>query len=78
MTTLWLDTETYSECDLKRHSTHRYAEHPSTEITVGQWAIDDGEPVVETVTAPGVAFVKPAHDRFDMTPANDQPQEDPS
>ena len=50
MTTLWLDTETYSECDLKRHSTHRYAEHPSTEITVGQWAIDDGEPVVEDLT----------------------------
>ncbi len=50
MTTLWLDTETYSECDLKRHSTHRYAEHHSTEITVAQWAIDDGEPVVEDLT----------------------------
>ena len=46
MTILWLDTETYSECDLKAHGTHRYAEHPSTEITVAQWAIDDGEPVV--------------------------------
>ena len=46
MTTLWFDCETYSECDLKAHGTHRYAEHPSTEITVAQWAIDDGEPKV--------------------------------
>lgn len=52
MTTLWLDTETYSECDLRTHSTHRYAEHPSTEITVAQWAIDDGEPVVYDCTNP--------------------------
>ena len=50
MTTLWFDCETYSECDLKAHGTHRYAEHPSTEITVAQWAIDDGEPVVEDLT----------------------------
>lgn len=46
MTTLWFDCETYSECDLKSHGTHRYAEHESTEITVAQWAIDDGEPKV--------------------------------
>lgn len=46
MTTLWLDFETYSECDLKTAGTHRYAEDPSTEIIVAQWAIDDGEPVV--------------------------------
>lgn len=46
MTTLWLDTETYSECDLRAHGTHRYAEHESTEITVAQWAIDDGGPEV--------------------------------
>lgn len=46
MTILWFDCETYSECDLKVHGTHRYAEHPSTEITVAQWAIDDGEPRV--------------------------------
>jgi DNA polymerase len=51
MTTLWLDTETFSECDLKAHGTHRYAEHPSTEITVAQWAVDDGEPVVVDCTA---------------------------
>lgn len=46
MTTLWFDCESFSECDLKAHGTHRYAEHPSTEITVAQWAVDDGEPVV--------------------------------
>lgn len=50
MTTLGFDCETYSECDLKTHGTHRYAEHPSTEITVAQWAIDDGEPVVHDCT----------------------------
>ena len=50
MTTLWFDCETYSECDLKTHATPRYAEHPSTEITVAQWAVDDGEPVVVDCT----------------------------
>lgn len=50
MTTLWFDCETYSECDLKAHGTHRYAEHPSTSITVAQWAIDDGEPQVHDCT----------------------------
>lgn len=53
MTILWFDTETYSECDLKTAGTHRYAEHPSTEITVAQWAVDDGEPVVVDCTEPG-------------------------
>lgn len=46
MTILWFDCETFSECDLKAHGTHRYAEHPSTEIIIAQWAIDDGEPEV--------------------------------
>lgn len=50
MTILWFDCETYSECDLKAHGTHRYAEHPTTEITVAQWAIDDGEPRVHDCT----------------------------
>lgn len=56
MTTLWFDCETYSECDLKKHSTHRYAEHPSTEITVAQWAVDDGEPRVLDCTASGTGI----------------------
>jgi DNA polymerase len=51
MTTLWFDCESFSECDLKAHGTHRYAEHESTRITVAQWAIDDGKPVVEDLTA---------------------------
>lgn len=52
MTILWFDCETYSECDLKKHSTHRYAEDKSTEIIVAQWAIDDGEPQVLDCTVP--------------------------
>ena len=52
MTILWFDCETYSESDLKAHGTHRYAEHPSTCITVAQWAIDDGEPQVADCTTP--------------------------
>jgi DNA polymerase len=50
MPTLWFDCETFSECDLKAHGTHRYAEHLSTEITVAQWAIGDGEPEVADMT----------------------------
>ncbi len=52
MTVLWFDCETYSECDLFSAGTHAYAEHPSTEITVVQWAIDDGEPLVLDCTLP--------------------------
>lgn len=62
MTILWFDCETYSECDLKTHSTHRYAEHPSTEVTIVQWAIDDGEPSVQDLTChtrPGREIVRP-------------------
>lgn len=61
MRTLWFDVETYSECDLKTHSTHRYAEHPSTEIIVAQWALDDGPTMVEDLTlfdAPSDAVVR--------------------
>lgn len=43
MNFLYLDTETFSECDLKLHGTHRYAADPSTEIIMAQWAFDDGE-----------------------------------
>lgn len=47
---LWLDTETYSAVDLKSAGTPRYAEDPSTEITIAQWAVDDGDVVVEDLT----------------------------
>jgi DNA polymerase len=50
MTILWFDCETYSECDLKTAGTHRYAEHPSTEITVVQWAVNGSDPLVEDMT----------------------------
>ena len=60
MSTLWFDCETFSECDLKTHSTHRYAEHPSTEITVAQWALDDDEPTVVDCT--DSRFVRPPVD----------------
>ena len=45
------DLETFSECDLRKHGTHRYAAHPTTEIMVWQWALEDGEPVVEDLTS---------------------------
>jgi DNA polymerase len=64
MTTLWFDCETFSECDLKAHGTHRYAEHPSTCITVAQWAIDDGEPRVLDCTATGKS-IKGASELWD-------------
>ncbi len=57
MPILWFDCETYSECDLKSAGTHRYAEHPSTEITVAQWALDDGEPNVIDCTTNGAYSV---------------------
>lgn len=50
MKILWLDTETFSECDLRTAGTHRYAEDPTTEITVAQWAVDDDEPTVVDCT----------------------------
>jgi DNA polymerase len=55
MTTLYLDTESFSECDLKTAGTHAYAAHPSTEITVAQWATGDGDPRVHdcTLNKPG-------------------------
>ena len=42
MTICWFDTETKSECDLKSHGTARYAEHPSTDIQLFSYALDDG------------------------------------
>lgn len=50
MTTLYFDCETYSECDLKVHGTHRYADDPSTEITVVQFAFNDEDPYVCDMT----------------------------
>lgn len=41
-THLFLDTETYSEADLKKVGSYRYAEDPSTEIMICTYAFDDG------------------------------------
>lgn len=46
---LFLDTETFCETPIK-NGTHRYAE--GAEIMVAAWAIDDGEIIVEDLTAP--------------------------
>lgn len=67
MTTLWFDCETYSECDLKIAGTHRYAEHPSTCITVAQWAIDDGDPRVWDCTDGSKPWELVAHLMADTT-----------
>lgn len=41
MTNLYLDTETYSDIDIKAGA-HRYAESPEACITLAMWAVDDG------------------------------------
>lgn len=38
---IWLDTETFSLCDLAKCGAHRYAEDPSTEVMLFGYAIDD-------------------------------------
>lgn len=42
MELLYLDLETFSEADLKKVGSYAYAEHPSTEILLAIYAIDDG------------------------------------
>ena len=42
MIKVWADTETSSECDLKKHGTAVYAAHPSTRIQLFSYAFDDG------------------------------------
>lgn len=39
---LYLDTETFSGADLKKVGSYAYAEHPTTEIIICTYAIDDG------------------------------------
>lgn len=39
---LFLDTETFSGVDLKKVGAYAYAEHPTTEIMICTYAIDDG------------------------------------
>jgi DNA polymerase bacteriophage-type len=42
MSKLYIDIETRSECDLRKAGAYVYAEHPSTEIIVICWAVDEG------------------------------------
>lgn len=39
---LYIDIETYSECDLRAEGVYRYAAHPSTEVLCLCWVIDNG------------------------------------
>lgn len=48
---LFLDTETFSACDLKKCGSYAYAEHPSTEIMITTFAIDDGRVMEWDATA---------------------------
>jgi DNA polymerase len=48
---LLLDLETFSEIDIEKAGYDRYAEHPSTEILILAWAVDDGPVHVVDLTA---------------------------
>ena len=39
---LYLDTETFSEADLKKVGSYAYAEHPTTEVIICTYAVDGG------------------------------------
>jgi DNA polymerase len=41
MTILWGDTETRSECNLPVSGAYNYAQHPSTQLLLFNWAFDD-------------------------------------
>ena len=41
--TLWLDFETRSHCDLKKHGVYNYAAHPTTEVLCMSYAFGDDE-----------------------------------
>ena len=51
MPLLHIDIETYSEVDLPKTGVVRYAEHPSTEILMIAWAVDDGPVTLIDLTA---------------------------
>lgn len=48
---IWLDTETYSACDLAKCGAHRYAEDATTEVTLFGYAIGDAPAKVWDRTA---------------------------
>lgn len=40
---IFLDFETFSECDLKKEGAYKYAKHPSTELLCLAYSIDGGQ-----------------------------------
>ena len=62
---IWADIETYSDLDLKKVGTYNYATHPSTEVIMFQFAIDDGPVTVwEIGEGPPLAFFKALKDGY--------------
>ena len=62
---LYGDLESFSCCNLKTAGAHRYAEDPTTEVLVNQWALDDGPVHVEDLTGrqrPSKEFLALLHD----------------
>lgn len=53
MTTLYQDTETFSDVNLFTAGTHAYFESPNAEILLWSWAFDDDEPQVWDLTEGG-------------------------
>lgn len=51
---LYLDTETFSEADLKKVGSYAYAEHPTTEVIICTYAVDDGPVEVWDCTSESV------------------------
>lgn len=51
---LYLDTETFSEADLKKVGSYAYAEHPTTKVIICTYAVDDGPVEVWDCTSESV------------------------
>lgn len=51
---LYLDTETFCEEDLKKVGSYAYAEHPTTEVIICTYAVDDGPVEVWDCTSESV------------------------
>jgi DNA polymerase len=58
MTTLWLDFETRSRCDLKAHGVYNYARDASTEVLCMSYAFDDEDVKTWTPDQPFPLAVK--------------------
>ena len=52
MTTLWIDFETRSRCDLRSRGVYNYAQDPSTEVLCMSYAFDDEDVVTWTPDQP--------------------------